>query len=125
MKPSAKILLAAACAILVAGVALPVSACPSCQEALATDGGNFKRGLFWSIMFMLSMPFAITSCFGIAVYRATRHRAPQGFDPMTMTPPGTAPVVDSSSGDSAMASRGTPRPDEASPSSGGPIDPTA
>ena len=38
-------------------------ACPQCQKALAGSdggvGGNIVRGYFWSILFMLSMPFVL------------------------------------------------------------------
>lgn len=58
----------AACALLV----LPAEACPSCKAALAAadDGGNLVNGMFYSIMFMLSMPFLIVGGFSLAAYRA-------------------------------------------------------
>src|SRR5262245_32889636 len=39
----------------------PVWACPNCQESLATgpNAFNLVRGFFWSIVFMMSMPFMI------------------------------------------------------------------
>ena len=51
------------------------SACPSCKEALASgsgEGGDLVRGYFWSIIFMMSMPFAIVTCFGTSMYVAVR-----------------------------------------------------
>jgi hypothetical protein len=35
------------------------SACPSCKENLAHNGQNLARGFYYSILFMLSMPFLI------------------------------------------------------------------
>lgn len=44
--------------LLVADVAL---GCPTCKDSLAADPGaaNLVRGYFWSILFMMSMPFLI------------------------------------------------------------------
>lgn len=47
-------------------------ACPSCKEALASNGGNYIQGYFWSIMFMMSMPFAIVAGFGTSMYVAVK-----------------------------------------------------
>lgn len=55
-------------------------ACPTCKEGLNEDGGNLVRGYFWSIMFMMSMPFLILgslSCmFYLDVRRARRRMNP-------------------------------------------------
>lgn len=40
----------------------PVLACPTCKQALAENGQSqdgLVRGYFWSILFMMSMPFLI------------------------------------------------------------------
>jgi len=42
------------------------SACPTCKEAAAINGGDTASGYFWSILFMLSMPPLIFS--GISLY---------------------------------------------------------
>jgi Na+-driven multidrug efflux pump len=47
------------------GGATVASACPSCQEALAT-------GIYYSILFMMSMPFAIVGTFAGFAYRAVK-----------------------------------------------------
>ncbi len=49
-------------------------ACPGCKEALATgeNGGDLVSGFFWSILFMLSMPFLIFGTFCTAMYIAVR-----------------------------------------------------
>ena len=50
------------------------SACPSCQAALASDGsqGDLARGIYYSILFMMSMPFAIVGTFAGLMYRAVK-----------------------------------------------------
>ncbi len=51
------------------------SACPSCQSALAGDGehGDLARGIYYSILFMMSMPFAIVGTFSFMAYRAVKN----------------------------------------------------
>lgn len=50
------------------------SACPMCQESLAANksGGNLINGFFWSIVFMMSMPFALIGSFGLYAWRQVR-----------------------------------------------------
>jgi hypothetical protein len=50
------------------------SACPSCKEALAASsgGGDLVSGFFWSILFMLSMPFLLLGSFGLYFYYLLR-----------------------------------------------------
>jgi heme/copper-type cytochrome/quinol oxidase subunit 2 len=51
------------------------SACPGCKQALATaegDQANMVNGYFWSILFMLSMPFTILGLFSGSMYLAVR-----------------------------------------------------
>jgi hypothetical protein len=64
--------------LLIAGTA---SACPSCKAALANQegrGGDLVSGFFYSILFMLSMPFAIfgsmSGYFYMLVRRARRQQ---------------------------------------------------
>ena len=43
-------------------VVQPILACPTCKQALAENGQSqdgLVRGYFWSILFMMSMPFLI------------------------------------------------------------------
>ena len=49
-------------------------ACPSCREALAADasGGDLVSGFFWSILFMLSMPFTLLTLFLLYCYWLVR-----------------------------------------------------
>jgi hypothetical protein len=51
------------------------SACPTCKEALAGNGegaGDLVRGYFYSILFMMSMPFTILGAFSFSMYRAVQ-----------------------------------------------------
>jgi hypothetical protein len=56
------------------GAAPTAWACPSCQAALNSDGsqGDLARGIYYSILFMMSMPFAITGAFAGLMYRAVK-----------------------------------------------------
>ncbi len=65
---------AAACVALICSVASVASACPSCQTALAGDEaqGDLVSGIYYSILFMMSMPFAIVGTFGGLAYRAVK-----------------------------------------------------
>ncbi len=57
--------------------ASPAIACPTCKEAIATsEGGDLLSGFFWSIVFMMSMPYAIFGIFGLCVYRSVRKPRP-------------------------------------------------
>jgi len=48
------------------------TACPSCKEALASDGGDKIAGYFWSILFMMSMPFTLLGGFSTYMYVLVR-----------------------------------------------------
>jgi hypothetical protein len=53
-------------------VAASVEACPNCKEALAANDptqSGVVKGYFYSILFMLGMPFALLGCFSIYMYR--------------------------------------------------------
>ena len=47
-------------------------ACPTCKESVAENGGNLVRGYFWSIVFMMSMPFLIVAGLGTMFYLDVR-----------------------------------------------------
>ena len=71
-------------------------ACPNCRDALAGDPvqAGLVRGFFWSIIFMLSMPFLIlaglSSYFYWEVCRARRAAARQAIiDDATVRAPDT------------------------------------
>jgi hypothetical protein len=69
-----RVLTLAVCCTVLFGAASVASACPSCQQALGEGGsqGDLARGLFYSILFMMSMPFAIVGTFGGLAYRAVK-----------------------------------------------------
>ena len=59
------------CLLLVALTTDSVSACPTCKESLAAGGpgaDNMVQGYFWSILFMMSMPFLILTGMGTYMY---------------------------------------------------------
>lgn len=50
-------------------------ACPTCKDGIAESDPAARQmaaGYFYSILFMMSMPFAILGTFGIAAYRSVR-----------------------------------------------------
>jgi hypothetical protein len=65
---------------LVSGVA---SACPTCREGLAENdpqGQSIAAGFFYSILFMMSVPYAILATFGgLAYYSIRKARARQSL----------------------------------------------
>lgn len=57
-------------------------ACPTCKEALASadgDNANMVRGFFWSILFMMSMPFLLVGIFSTVMYRAVKKARAEGM----------------------------------------------
>ena len=71
-----------ACLVLTA----EATACPTCKEAIAGDGGSHSslvRGYFWSIIFMLSVPPMILLGLGTYFYllvRGARRLDPERAD---------------------------------------------
>jgi hypothetical protein len=67
--------------VVILAAADVASACPSCQAALASQEGGQRvvQGFFWSILFMMSMPFSIltglSTYFYFLVRRARREEA--------------------------------------------------
>lgn len=69
MKQLSKILLIAAALMLVSVcMAGTASACPTCKDGMAGDPAysSMVNGYFWSILFMMSMPFLVFG--GVAAY---------------------------------------------------------
>jgi hypothetical protein len=63
--------------VLFAGVA---AACPTCKDGLAQNdpqGRSLAAGFFYSILFMMSMPFVIVTTFGCFAYRAVKRAKAQ------------------------------------------------
>ncbi|MCH7727969.1 MAG: hypothetical protein IH991_16055 [Planctomycetes bacterium] len=59
-------------------------ACPTCQAGLeGAEHENIKRGYFWSILFMMSMPFLIFIGMGIYFYLKVRKARAQAVVPIS------------------------------------------
>ena len=67
--------LALAMVLLLGGIA---AACPTCKDAIAQNDPQHQamvRGYFYSILFMMSMPFIVVGTFGgMAYYTVKRAR---------------------------------------------------
>ena len=70
-----RIVLIVALLLLFAG---PVAeACPGCKDALSENDpqhARMVRGYFWSILFMMAMPFTIAGTFGTFFYLEVRRK---------------------------------------------------
>jgi hypothetical protein len=67
--------LALAFLLLLAGDAW---ACPGCKEAIAAqprDASRMREGYFWSILFMMAMPFLLLGTGSFFVVRAVKRGA--------------------------------------------------
>jgi heme/copper-type cytochrome/quinol oxidase subunit 2 len=74
------ILIAFTLSLMLACLADTSSACPTCKDAMAGDPANAKmvQGYFWSILFMMSMPFLVfTGVASYFYYEVRRARARQ------------------------------------------------
>ena len=62
--------------VLLLAVLVPValSACPLCKEAVSDEGPSMWRGMYWSILLMVAMPFAAAGTIAILVLRARRRQ---------------------------------------------------
>jgi hypothetical protein len=64
-----------ALAAFLLGAAEAAWACPNCKEGLAQNdphGQSIAAGYYYSILFMLSMPFIILTTFGTFAYRSVK-----------------------------------------------------
>ncbi|MEX0977556.1 MAG: hypothetical protein WDZ48_01815 [Pirellulales bacterium] len=68
-------LFVAVCLTVMLGMTSIAAACPSCRNALSGDEsqGDLARGIYYSILFMMSMPFAIVGTFAALMYRAVKN----------------------------------------------------
>jgi len=89
-----KLLLVLLVAAVVLSLGATAQACPTCAEGMSHDenAASLIRGYFWSIVFMMSMPFTvltgIASYFYLQVRRARRLQPiPQPL-PIAKLPPG-------------------------------------
>lgn len=68
--------------VLVLLIASVAAACPTCKEGLAQNdphGQSLAAGYYYSILFMMAMPFAILGTFGSLAYLSIR-RARRGME---------------------------------------------
>lgn len=76
-------LLMLAVVLLSAGYASVATACPTCSQALADEQhgqGDIVAGYFWSIIFMMSMPFLLVTSFcGYMYLEVRKARAAQAL----------------------------------------------
>lgn len=76
IRKASAVLLVLAVVIAAASIA---EACPGCKQALAEgdSGQNVAKGYFWSILFMMAMPFTIVGTFGTCAYFQIRRARSQ------------------------------------------------
>ncbi len=58
--------------------------CPTCKDGIdgGAAGGNLARGFYWSILFMMAMPFALIGSFaGYMYWQVRRARQSQSEEP--------------------------------------------
>jgi heme/copper-type cytochrome/quinol oxidase subunit 2 len=83
--------LAVCAAAIVLACGSAALACPNCKQALAAQqgGGDLVAGFFWSILFMMSMPFLLVGTFSAYMYvlvRRARVAAQAGGSPFAEEP---------------------------------------
>jgi hypothetical protein len=65
-----------AAALLVVALAGDAWACPTCRENLADpQARGLATGLYYSILLMMSMPFALVGTLGFVAYRSVKRAA--------------------------------------------------
>jgi hypothetical protein len=70
-----RLLVGCAAAALALGLTDLASACPTCKDGVAQNdphGQSLAAGYYYSILFMMSMPFIILTTFGSFAYRAVK-----------------------------------------------------
>ena len=69
------------CAAIIVAIAFlalgmdAASACPTCKDSVAQNDPHYQsmaKGYYYSILFMLSMPFIIVTTFGTFAYRSVK-----------------------------------------------------
>lgn len=69
------VVLAIIVGVILAATATEVLACPMCKAALGSQSrnhGDWVGGFFWSILFMLSMPFILFGSLSVYMYTLVR-----------------------------------------------------
>ncbi|MCA9226799.1 MAG: hypothetical protein KDA47_14350 [Planctomycetales bacterium] len=66
---------------MIVGFATVAHACPTCKDGLGNDPdrAGMVEGYFWSILFMMSMPFLILSGIGTYFYLQIRRARQAGY----------------------------------------------
>ncbi|MEX0713073.1 MAG: hypothetical protein WD278_12030 [Pirellulales bacterium] len=86
--------LAVCIVVLTASVA---EACPTCKAALASHDpgrGDLVAGFFWSILFMMSMPFILLGSLATYMYLLVRRARREAAVPPSHAPAGKPAVPD-------------------------------
>lgn len=89
--------ISAGAVILSANVA---NACPNCATAMAdgnhASAGSFPMAFYYSILFLLSMPFILTAGFGYMFYRLSRQQVASSHTGMvgSRSPTAEEPVIE-------------------------------
>jgi len=68
-------MIAAMVVVLVLLIASVAAACPTCKEGLAQNdpqGQSIAAGFYYSILFMMSMPYIVLGTFGSIAYLSIR-----------------------------------------------------
>ena len=64
-------------------VCTDVMACPTCKAAVANGHDGVGLGYYWSILFMISMPFLLFGGWALFIYRAFRQNQKQFGDQLS------------------------------------------
>jgi uncharacterized membrane protein len=62
----------ALCALVIIVAGHVATACPTCKESLSANDPQMVRGYFWSILFMMAMPFSILTAMSTYFYMLIR-----------------------------------------------------
>ena len=98
-------LLASAILLLTADTA---TACPGCKDAIAgnSGGGDTVSGYFWSILFMMSMPFTIFASLGTYFFLLVRRARSQASN-LPNVPPAPHSLPSAPAGEALAVSSAT------------------
>lgn len=79
-------LLIAAAVALAFGIATVAWACPTCREGLADNpqGQSLATGFYYSILFMMSMPFIVLGTLVSFAYRSVQRAKSEAGDATTV-----------------------------------------
>jgi uncharacterized membrane protein len=61
--------------IVLSASASAAIACPTCKDGMAANDPEHEhmvKGYFYSILFMMGMPYLLITCFGVYMYREVR-----------------------------------------------------